>query len=490
MKKTFLKYLRFPLRPRIRLTSYCNRHCSYCFAESYLTRAKPTTELALDEVNTVLQACVDEGIPMVAWQGGEPLLHSDLKAIAALHRDYGISAMIFTNGIVPREKLACLEGITASVLINYNAPETYTISESTLLEENIDFLKSLLGSERVALGITVINSAMDTTFFGKAIQKLGIQETRIDLARTPPNSAMPTNFAYTARTFPKLRETVIMAHKAGAKRVHFDCPFPLCQLSQQDREFAWEHFYDGMKYGRCQSGLDISAGLSVSSCFCSSPFENIPLGAFDGLWHAWVFIRALEDNLRWKQISTTRCRDCDLWVAHVCQGGCLGYKAATGQPVDASLLSAYLNTKQAENERDLALAYRQLFTGNYDESLTLLDHMADSNSDGEISLLQALNYSNLGLLEDAEALFCNAIQESPFPAVIGLTAGGILHSQNSLSGAIRVLTLSLDQNHPAPRECYRLHHGLAALYLQSGETRLAKQHIKSAVDLAPTGWLQ
>jgi len=335
---------RVPFRPRVRLTSFCNQKCKYCFAVDYLSSQKQVKEIQLHDLEKILFMCKNEGIGYIAWQGGEPLLHSKLDEIIKLHEKYSVKAMIFTNGTFADKLIPQLKHIIHSVLVNCNAPDTYDEKNLVTMHDNVIEMKEQFGNNRVAIGINIYAEDFDTSYILDYARNMNIQEVRVDITRPAPshkNSFIDYN--QVSALFQKAYSTVKMLYNNGISKVHFDCPFPLCLLNNDEKLGLWNFMYDDLKIGQCHTYLDITTNMNISSCFCSIPFTDIPVSIFSSLTHAWQFIKNIEDDLRWNQPTQQNCAQCTLWNTRQCQGGCLGYKVGDKQYIDNDYVESHFD---------------------------------------------------------------------------------------------------------------------------------------------------
>jgi radical SAM protein with 4Fe4S-binding SPASM domain len=284
--------------------------------------------MAIPDVEKLLSLCRDNGIPMVAWQGGEPLLHSNITEIVKLHKYYDIEAMVFTNALVQPKIIESLHGIVKHVLINCNERSTYSQDEWNLLGSNIKQFTKIIGKQGVALGFNIYDENMDTNFISDMACYYKVEEVRIDMTRPAPsheNTYIP--LSHISRMFLKLKKILLQLIEKSIERPHLDCPFPLCALSESDRHFVEKNIYDGIKYGSCHTGIDFSTNMSIHSCFCAPVIKNVSINQFENIWHAWLSIEYLENKIRWTTTLKEECKGCDYYFRRVCQGGCLGSKS-------------------------------------------------------------------------------------------------------------------------------------------------------------------
>lgn len=352
---------RFPFRPRIRLTSFCNQKCKYCFAVDYLSSQEQKKEIPLHDLEKILIMCKNEGIGYIAWQGGEPLLHSKLEEIIKLHEKHSVKAMIFTNGIFTSKIIPRLKPLIHSVLVNCNALDTYDKKDLETIYGNVLEMKRQFGDDRVAIGINIYAEDLDTSYILEYARNMNVKEVRVDITRPAPSHENSfIDFNRVSVLFQKAYSTVKMLYNNGITKVHFDCPFPLCVLNDEEKFGLWNFMYDDLKIGQCRTYLDITTNMNISSCFCSIPFTDIPLSIFSSLTHAWQFIKNIEDDLRWNKATKKRCEQCLVWKTHQCQGGCLGYKVDNKQYIDNNYINTHFDLLEyCKKVSDLFILFHQ-----------------------------------------------------------------------------------------------------------------------------------
>ena len=370
------KTIRFPLRPRIRITSFCNRKCNYCFAQDFIHSKHSEREISLKRMEHILQLCSSEGITMVGWQGGEPILHTKLNNIIELHRKYNIEVMLFSNGLYPTETINKLQGVVKQVLLNCNEPDTYSVEEWNLLNSNIQEYIKVLGKENVALGINIYEDTMNTDFIIDLAKRYKAIEVRLDMTRPAPSHENDyVSFDNITKMFNKVKETIIKLREAGIEKPHFDCPFPLCKLSQENRKFLERYMFDDGKVAQCRTSLDIECSGMLSSCYCSIPLDHIELDDFQTIWYAWLSIEHVENKLRWDGIAIDDCKECSYHSDKICQGGCLGYKVEPSQSLTYEELISEQQDLPTKYLSQLAQAYKLFYTKEYKDCYILLKEL-------------------------------------------------------------------------------------------------------------------
>ena len=82
LRVTGLKNLEFPVTVRILLTLRCNANCVFCYlkaGEPY--RKKTREEMSTDEIKTIIDEAVKNGVNILTLSGGEPFLRDDIIEI-------------------------------------------------------------------------------------------------------------------------------------------------------------------------------------------------------------------------------------------------------------------------------------------------------------------------------------------------------------------------------------------------------------------------
>jgi radical SAM protein with 4Fe4S-binding SPASM domain len=104
----------------LQITDRCNLRCRHCYIEKrtenkYPVASSPSkvetewNELSLDQIKQILTEFEEmQGLRLMIT-GGEPLLHTDFKALNSILPDFLIRKVLFTNGILlDKELVGCL----------------------------------------------------------------------------------------------------------------------------------------------------------------------------------------------------------------------------------------------------------------------------------------------------------------------------------------------------------------------------------------------
>lgn len=89
---------------RISLTDKCNLRCTYCnpvdLPKGYFSKAN---KMSADEIDTIANVFVKEGIKKIRLTGGEPLVRKDIREIIQRLSEYPVDLTITTNGVFVHE---------------------------------------------------------------------------------------------------------------------------------------------------------------------------------------------------------------------------------------------------------------------------------------------------------------------------------------------------------------------------------------------------
>jgi molybdenum cofactor biosynthesis protein A len=85
---------------RISLLEKCNLRCTYCMPADGIVLSPKASLMTAEEIFSIAQTFVENGVDKIRLTGGEPLLRKDFPEIASKLGTLGISLSITTNGIL------------------------------------------------------------------------------------------------------------------------------------------------------------------------------------------------------------------------------------------------------------------------------------------------------------------------------------------------------------------------------------------------------
>jgi len=100
----------------LRVTDRCNLRCRYCSLPLF-----KTAELTTEQWVSIIDELASLGCRRITFLGGEPLLRTDLGALAAAAWEKGIACAVTSNGLLVRKRLADL-GRVENLILSLDAP--------------------------------------------------------------------------------------------------------------------------------------------------------------------------------------------------------------------------------------------------------------------------------------------------------------------------------------------------------------------------------
>ena len=85
---------------RISLLEKCNLRCTYCMPADGIELSPKASLMTADEIFSIAQTFVQNGVDKIRLTGGEPLLRKDFPEIASKLATLGVALSITTNGIL------------------------------------------------------------------------------------------------------------------------------------------------------------------------------------------------------------------------------------------------------------------------------------------------------------------------------------------------------------------------------------------------------
>ena len=100
-----------PLRTlRLSVTDRCNLRCGYCMPEEEYTWIKSDHILSFEEISSLVDGFVAQGVGKVRLTGGEPLVRRDVERLVRLLAQKPLNDLAMTtNGVLLADKAADLK---------------------------------------------------------------------------------------------------------------------------------------------------------------------------------------------------------------------------------------------------------------------------------------------------------------------------------------------------------------------------------------------
>ncbi|MBC7114972.1 MAG: DUF3463 domain-containing protein [Archaeoglobi archaeon] len=146
---------RIPLSLAHMVTFRCNMRCHYC---DYWRRS--SEELALNEIFRMLEEAAGMGIPSYTATGGEPLLRKDIAEILKFASELDLYTILFTNGLLLREKKIEADRIFVS-LDTLSREKFMRITGVDALPRILDVLRWAAENHEISLNTVIHGENLD-----------------------------------------------------------------------------------------------------------------------------------------------------------------------------------------------------------------------------------------------------------------------------------------------------------------------------------------
>lgn len=124
---TFAEFVA-PLYVAWEITHHCNARCLHCYSNSG-PEADPNKALPLDAALSLIDQLADAGVLVLAFSGGEPLMHPHWKELVGHAVQRGLNVNVGSNGscITPRnaDTLRALGVKSVTISIDSHVPEVH-----------------------------------------------------------------------------------------------------------------------------------------------------------------------------------------------------------------------------------------------------------------------------------------------------------------------------------------------------------------------------
>lgn len=136
---------------RISLLEKCNLRCTYCMPADGIELSPKASLMTADEIFSIAQTFVENGVDKIRLTGGEPLLRKDFPEIASKLATLGVALSITTNGILIDRHIETLKryginkiNLSLDTLI---ASKFHSVTLRNQFEKVVDNLHLLLNND-------------------------------------------------------------------------------------------------------------------------------------------------------------------------------------------------------------------------------------------------------------------------------------------------------------------------------------------------------
>ena len=266
--------------PNIVITSYCNLHCPYCFAQDMMKeqQMKNISIERFDEILEWIRPYAEENRCRIGIFGGEPTLHPEFETImehtSAFCQKYNAWTILFTNGICLTPNIIKTIPDKMGILINCNHPSGYQEKDLNQFHNNLDFLYSIgwLGdhTQRISLGMTICEDIDDLSFYYNLLKKYNHNRIRlaVDMSKEKIYSK-----EYNMKMKNKFLEVMDFCSKEEIYNIGLDCHIPLQFFTKEEQERIFQVIPKEKYIAPCYPEYEIFPNLTMTGCF--THYQNI-----------------------------------------------------------------------------------------------------------------------------------------------------------------------------------------------------------------------
>ena len=307
------------------LTTQCNLHCAYCFAQEKMRDSRNQT-MSLDDVARVIDFLRCSGHPVFRAMGGEPTLHPQFPRILQMALEAGMRVDVLSNATWPESYNRLFQRVSPRrlfFLLNIDHPDNYRPRIWEAIQRN---LAAVAAGGNVTLSFNIFEAEPRYEYVLELARKYGIDKVRMSFS-LPVVGAQ--NACLKLEDYKRLAPFVVdfarRAEEAGIE-ARMDNVVPLCIFSyEQAGELLLKGIVDLKRNARCEPIIDIGPDLKVWCCFCLSKLWNRRLDEFQNLQEIQAYYRQAMGLYQGRLFPMEECYTCRYREQWDCQGGCLSF---------------------------------------------------------------------------------------------------------------------------------------------------------------------
>ncbi|MCB1764501.1 MAG: radical SAM protein [Candidatus Competibacteraceae bacterium] len=339
-----------PLYVAWELTHHCNAHCLHCYSSSG-PEASQENELSLDQGMSLIDQLADAGTLVLAFSGGEPLMHRNWQALVGHAVDRGLSVNIGSNGSCINEKNADtikqlgVKSVTISLDSHISSVHDEFRQLDGLFEKATSAVKNLVRYDiRVVVGFTPTRLNWR---HGRDVIDLSydLGADAVNLSEYVPAGRGALNLALEPEDLHQVLQEWIEARKYYTNRMEImwhDCRVGLLVAEEEQRKYV------GCGAGRLVARI-LPDGRITPCVFLPTEIGSIQTKRFADLWSKSLLLHQFRERSGY---VTGNCGQCD--HLKTC-GGCraVAYAYSGGDPL-AGDPHCWINRVSTIVESDLA----------------------------------------------------------------------------------------------------------------------------------------
>ena len=316
------------------ITSYCNLHCPYCFANTMIN-TESVKNISIDQLDRILKwiGPFNEKVGLI---GGEPTLHPQFAEILKHLEEYSKTAegnphfVLFTNGVY-LDKFIQIIPKNMDILVNVNQPQAMSTEQYARMLINLQtmykmgWLNTKETKGRVTIGCNICEQIDDYRFIWDIAKRFKISTMRMSVCAPTHPEQLADKDGYYEMMKPKFLRFVDDALK-NEVNLSPDCnQIPACYFTEEEIRKVNASYVDDADcgYPKCEPVIDITPEFKASSCF--GAYKLIDCDQFNSLneMERYVHFKVMYPKIL--NNCGGKCEGCKLHELMQCQGGCLAF---------------------------------------------------------------------------------------------------------------------------------------------------------------------
>ncbi|HUI41770.1 MAG TPA: radical SAM protein [Terriglobia bacterium] len=307
------------------LTTKCNLHCVYCFAQEKMRDSRNQT-MSVSDAAKVIEFLKRSGHPVFRAMGGEPTLHPQFPRIMQMALEAGMRVDILSNATWPESYNALFNRVSPRrlfFLLNIDHPDNYPPKIWDGIQRN---LAAVAAFGNVTLSFNIFETEPRYDYILELARQYSIDKVRMSFS-LPVVGAQ--NACLKLEDYKRMGPFVVeFARRAGEAGIEarMDNVVPLCIFTpEQAGELLLKGVVDLKRNARCEPIVDIGPDLKVWCCFCLSKLWNRRLDEFQNLQEIQAYYRQAMGLYQGRLYPMDKCATCRYREQWGCQGGCLTF---------------------------------------------------------------------------------------------------------------------------------------------------------------------
>lgn len=318
--------------PNIALTTYCNLHCPYCFADTMI-QTEDIKNISLDKFKSICEWVLKDKPPHslghIGLIGGEPTLHPQFKEILSIADDifnkHNCEGVLFTNGVYLEEFLPYMPE-RLHILLNFNTPDAMSQEQWNKLNSTLDEIYSLgWFKNKVTIGCNICMEIDDYDFLWSIVEKYSLRTIRVSVTAPTKEEYKNNKDKYYQTMLPKFLNFVKKA-KLYNVRLTKDCnQIPDCYYENIEDLKLVKQICEkrDQRESHCGPVVDITPDFTASACF--GAYQIVDCNLFKKYSDLEYYLLNKIIMPKFVKNCSGKCSTCKEHELFTCQGGCLAF---------------------------------------------------------------------------------------------------------------------------------------------------------------------